>query len=359
MSYQSFLAQQGREEVNVLDAKNCTYNIAGQEVTLKNGYSEQEAAPGSASKIITQYFGNEAAGDFNGDGFGDLAFLFTQDSGGSGTFYYVAAALGGQDACAGTNALLLGDRIAPQATEFRDGLIIVNYAARQAGEPMTATPSAAKSSYFKVDSNQLIEVQSSTIMEDAIKTLFADKYGKNVLDVTINFGEQADNYARGAVSFAPGGSENSGMFLAAKVSGKWRLIYEGQGAYTCILAQGYNFPADMIADCSKEKIAYIDITPEAAKMLIDTKPSSQLAIIDVSPDYDNGHLPKAINYYAGDGSLDNAIPNLDPTKEYLVYCHTDAASIAGAQKLVDAGFASVYRLKDNYDGWVEAGYPVE
>ncbi len=106
-----------------------------------------------------------------------------------------------------------------------------------------------------------------------------------------------------------------------------------------------------------ENLSYMDISPETAKIFIDTKP--ELVIIDVSPHYAEGHLPRAIHYYLGDGSLDNAIPNLNPDKEYLVYCHVDSVSIAGAQKLIDAGFDSVYRLEGNYPAWVDAGYPVE
>jgi rhodanese-related sulfurtransferase len=34
-------------------------------------------------------------------------------------------------------------------------------------------------------------------------------------------------------------------------------------------------------------------------------------------------------------------------------------SILGAQKLVDAGFESVFRLAGNYAAWVDAGYMVE
>jgi rhodanese-related sulfurtransferase len=64
-----------------------------------------------------------------------------------------------------------------------------------------------------------------------------------------------------------------------------------------------------------------------------------IVILDVSPVYANGHLPGAINYPVGDGSLDKALPTLDKGKTYLVYCHADALAIAGAQKLVDAGFA--------------------
>jgi rhodanese-related sulfurtransferase len=108
---------------------------------------------------------------------------------------------------------------------------------------------------------------------------------------------------------------------------------------------------------SNETNGYIDVTAAEAKELIDTKPD--LIIIDVSPNYDDGHIPGAINYYIGDGSLDDAIPSLDKTREYLVYCHVDSASIGGAQKLVDAGFTMVYRLEGNYQAWVDAGYPIQ
>ena len=108
---------------------------------------------------------------------------------------------------------------------------------------------------------------------------------------------------------------------------------------------------------SEAQKGYMDVSPAKAKELIDTVPD--LVVIDVSPKYAEGHLPKAINYYVGDGSLDKAIPKLDKNKPYLVYCHVDSAAILGAQKLVDAGFKTVYRLEGNYSAWVRAGYPVE
>ena len=116
----------------------------------------------------------------------------------------------------------------------------------------------------------------------------------------------------------------------------------------------------LISGCTEqreEQTGYIDVTAIEAKELIDTKPD--LIIIDVSPNYDNGHIPGAINYYIGDGSLDNAISSLDKNKEYLVYCHVDSASIGGANKLVDAGFNMIYRLEGNYQAWVDAGYSIE
>jgi rhodanese-related sulfurtransferase len=103
--------------------------------------------------------------------------------------------------------------------------------------------------------------------------------------------------------------------------------------------------------------SYVDVTPAEAKALIDENPD--LIIIDVSPAYALGHLPGAVNYPVGDGSLDHAIPGLDRDAAYLVYCHSDAPAISGAQKLVDAGITEVYRLEGNYAAWVNAGYLVE
>ena len=141
------------------DAKNATYYIDNQPVVLVNGRSEQEMAPGSASRIITQYFGNEVVGDFNNDGKKDVAFLLSQTTGGSGTFYYVAVALGLGNGVKGTNAVFFGDRIAPQSTVFQNGEIIVNYADRNPGEPMSINPSLGVSKYFKLDGQNLVEIK--------------------------------------------------------------------------------------------------------------------------------------------------------------------------------------------------------
>jgi hypothetical protein len=142
----------------VAGSDEMTFSVDGVPVTLVNGKSEVESAPGSASKTTTTYFGNEVKGDFNGDSKEDRAFLVTQTTGGSGTFYYVATSLGG-------NALVLGDRISPQTTEYRSGKIIVNYADRNPGEPMTATPTVGMSRYFIWSNGNLTEVL--TLSSDA------------------------------------------------------------------------------------------------------------------------------------------------------------------------------------------------
>ncbi len=132
-----------------------SFKISGEPVYLVNGVYEKELAPGSASKMVVAYFGNEVTGDFNQDGITDSAFLVTQTTGGSGTFFYLATALGGE-------AVFIGDRIAPQTTEYSNEQIIVNYADRKEGEPMTANPSVGVSKYFKFENGNLVEIKKET-----------------------------------------------------------------------------------------------------------------------------------------------------------------------------------------------------
>ncbi len=142
------------------DHKDAEYTIDGKQVTLSDGFAEVEAAPGSVSKITTKYFGNEIIHDLDSDGREDVIFLLTQETGGSGIFYYVVAALNTERGYVGSEGLLLGDRIAPQTTEIsrnpnHKGVIVVNYADRKAGEPMTVQPSVGKSIWLKLDSGTL------------------------------------------------------------------------------------------------------------------------------------------------------------------------------------------------------------
>lgn len=142
------------------DPKNCSYTIDNKNILLKDGHFEQEIVPGSASKEIVDYFGNEAKGDLNGDGKEDVIVILTQDAGGTGVFYYVAAALNSDKGCVGTNSVLLGDRIAPQSNLIDgNGVVIVNYGDRKPEEPMIAIPSVGISRYFKVIGNLLVEIK--------------------------------------------------------------------------------------------------------------------------------------------------------------------------------------------------------
>ncbi len=140
------------EKVMVTDYKNAKYTIDGRKVQLKNGSATTETDAGSATIVNTKYFGNEIMKDLDEDGRTDIAFILTQETGGSGSFYYVVGALNKESGYVGTEAVLLGDRIAPQSTESGPGRsIIVNYAVREAGEAMTTPPTVGKSMRLILD----------------------------------------------------------------------------------------------------------------------------------------------------------------------------------------------------------------
>lgn len=145
-----------------LEAKNTTYIIEGSPVTLVDGDAFSTAVPGSASEITTGYFGNEVFADINADGKEDVVFLLTQETGGSGLFFYVVATVSGSDGYQGSQAYFLGDRIAPQATEFKDGVVMVNYADRAEGEPFSVPPSIGKSVRLTFDTETMLFSEVTT-----------------------------------------------------------------------------------------------------------------------------------------------------------------------------------------------------
>src|SRR3989344_9423973 len=77
-----------QEKQGPTDYKDATYLIEGEPVTLVDGVAETESAPGRASKTITRYFGNEVKGGLNSDTKNDLAFILSQETGGSGNISY-------------------------------------------------------------------------------------------------------------------------------------------------------------------------------------------------------------------------------------------------------------------------------
>jgi len=143
--------EQGPEQPEpVFDPLNASYLIEGETVELIGGRSEKEISPESAAKIMTMAWGGPVPGDLNKDGSEDAALIITQNTGGSGTFYYIAASLNKGKAW-GTNAIFLGDRILPVNIYIQDQKITVMYKQRKEEEPMTVLPSVDVTREFKLD----------------------------------------------------------------------------------------------------------------------------------------------------------------------------------------------------------------
>jgi hypothetical protein len=159
------------------DAANSEYVIDGESVVLKEGRAEEQAAPGSATMTTTRILDATTTGDLNRDGRDDVVVLLVRNAGGSGSFYYVAGALRTKDGYRGTNAILIGDRIAPQRAEIRDGTIIVNYQERYPWENFAAPPSISRSRFLVVENDELKEKPFAVLNHEVARKLVISKWG--------------------------------------------------------------------------------------------------------------------------------------------------------------------------------------
>lgn len=139
------------------DPLNASYLIDGHMVKLIHGHAEEIASPGSATKVTTHVAEKTAYGDVDKDGNDDAVLILVRDSGGSGTYYYVAASLNVKGAYRGTNAVFLGDRIVPGNVKIEKGLIVVEYSDRTAKDAMITPPAESMIKYLKVDRGILEE----------------------------------------------------------------------------------------------------------------------------------------------------------------------------------------------------------
>jgi len=172
----------GQPSHATVDPLNATYTIDGAPVTLVQGKAQQPAAPGLAENITTQVFGQPTYGDMNGDGIADAAVMLVQDGAGSGTFYYAAVAVEANGSTTGTNAILLGDRIAPDTMQIANGILTVNYADRKLTDPMSTPPSIGVSKYLVVANGVLYDTPID-IYPLPSGMSWGDRYGTTTLSL--------------------------------------------------------------------------------------------------------------------------------------------------------------------------------
>lgn len=82
--------------------------------------------------------------------------------------------------------------------------------------------------------------------EKQIAKILAAKYDVKVCQAKVTITQETENHAKGSVEFLPGGSENCGIFLAAKINNEWQVVFDGNGAIDRNILEEYNFPEDMI-----------------------------------------------------------------------------------------------------------------
>jgi len=149
---------------SAVDAANATYVIDGQEITLVDGADEREAAPGSASKIVTQLSGHQAYGDLGGSAATDAGVVLIQQTGGSGTFYHLAAVVGGAGGGTATAPVFLGDRIVVERVTLLRGRLTVSYLEHGPSKPFALPPTVPVTREFELVSGALSEVGAGAVL---------------------------------------------------------------------------------------------------------------------------------------------------------------------------------------------------
>lgn len=131
---------------------------SGGTVKLNEGEYVGSKASGSATKLTVRLMDTAATGDLNGDGVDDAAVILSADPGGSGTFYYLAAALNEDGSYHVIASVFLGDRIEVKSLKILAPAIEVTLLDRALGQPMASPPTVETTSTYQLQANQLVKV---------------------------------------------------------------------------------------------------------------------------------------------------------------------------------------------------------
>lgn len=126
------------------------YIVEGDTYIMQNGKAEFRV-PDSTTVNTLMLFGEEVEGDLDADGDTDAAVWLLNDPGGTGKFYFAVLLINSGTGYAATETMFLGDRIAPQSLEIREGRAVYNFLERKASDPFTAEPTVAKSIWVHYD----------------------------------------------------------------------------------------------------------------------------------------------------------------------------------------------------------------
>ena len=140
---------------NAIDPYNHAYMIDKEKLVLKNGHA-RKVIPGTTAIIITEVIRRPVDVDLDGDGENEAVVLLMQHTGGSGTFYYLAAA----SKKAAIDAIYLGDRIKTRPLQASGNTVIVNYLDRETSQPMSSSPEVEKSASFRLSDNALVPAEA-------------------------------------------------------------------------------------------------------------------------------------------------------------------------------------------------------
>jgi heat shock protein HslJ len=148
-----------------VDLMNATYQgIYAEPVTLTDGsYEGEPFVEGGASRPTVTFIETPITyGDVTGDGQAEAVVLLAENSGGSGTFVYLALVVNQDGQPVNVATTLLGDRAQVDSMSVENNQIVVELVQHGPDDPMCC-PSQRVIKTFALQGDQLVEISSQVI----------------------------------------------------------------------------------------------------------------------------------------------------------------------------------------------------
>jgi len=155
----------GGGDVSEADLSGGVYQgIFTEPVTLTGGVYQGEpfVAGGASRPTLTLLPEMTAFGDLTGDGAGDGVAVLVENSGGSGSFVYLAAVASLDGAPINVATLLLGDRVRVESVTISGGAIEVVAGTFAENDPMCC-PSQRTRTVYRLEQGTLVQISSEKL----------------------------------------------------------------------------------------------------------------------------------------------------------------------------------------------------
>ncbi|MBF0560225.1 MAG: hypothetical protein HQL08_15755 [Nitrospirae bacterium] len=106
------------------------------------------------------------------------------------------------------------------------------------------------------------------------------------------------------------------------------------------------------------KAAIKEVTVQEAKKIIDAKEGIVILDVTDSHEFEQGHIPGAINISRGTLEFKVALLIPDKRSRIIVYCGIDLRGPLAARTLNELGYKNAVNMIGGLKVWKEAGYPI-
>jgi rhodanese-related sulfurtransferase len=113
------------------------------------------------------------------------------------------------------------------------------------------------------------------------------------------------------------------------------------------------------SNCKNNSSEAIELITAAEMKEISKIEGIQLVDVRTPNEYNEGHLPNALNIDFLDKNFEINIQQLDKTKPVIVYCQRGSRSAKCASQLIANGFVKIYDLDNGFSKWKSSGLEVE